>query len=452
MKINLSKRTIFISGAAFLLLAVLIVLLIVKKQGAQYGEDPTTEEEIVNLLYGIPSDKYNVEDGAISSGQTMGQLLGSYGLSMTDVDRIGRAADSVFSFRKIRAGNNYCVFTTLDSIPKLDYFIYEVSATDFFVLDLTDSLPRIYLDQKAVTLNRVTKEAEITSSFWNAMVDAGMKPALAQELSDIYAWTIDFFAIQKGDRFRVVYDERYVDSTLIGVGNVWGAWFDHGGKRYYAIPFIQDGKLAFWDEAGKSLRKNFLKAPLNFTRISSRFSNGRMHPILRIVRPHHGVDYAAPSGTPVVAIGDGTVIFKGWTNGGGNTIKIRHTTGNLISSYMHLKGYGKGITQGGRIRQGELIGYVGSTGLSTGPHLDFRVYRGNTAIDPLKIPTEPSEPIHETNKPAFDDIRSRIISELEGTLAADSLRVTTLEAMPKTEAPVVSETQNPNQNQSQKRI
>ena len=206
---------------------------------------------------------------------------------------------------------------------------------------------------------------------------------------------------------------------------IWGARFEQGGKTYYAIPFVQDDKLGYWDEKGQSLRKNLLKAPLNYSRISSRFSSSRLHPVYRVRRPHYGVDYAAPSGTPVVAVGDGVVIAKGYSGGGGNTIKIKHNSGSLVSGYLHLKGYAKGIHKGARVRQGQLIGYVGATGVATGPHLDFRIWKNGTPIDPLKVPTEPAEPIREANRAEFEQIRDRIMAELNGDLP-DSLKVTSL--------------------------
>ena len=255
------------------------------------------------------------------------------------------------------------------------------------------------------------------------MLANDMSPALAMELSDIYAWSIDFFALQPNDKFTVIYEQRYVDTTEVGFGKIWGARFEHDGKVYYAIPFVQNGKLDYWDEKGNSLRKALLKAPLKYSRISSRFSNSRLHPVLRIRRPHHGVDYAAPSGTPVYAIGDGVVIYKGWSGGGGNTLKIKHNVGSLTSGYLHLKAYAKGISKGTRVKQGDLIGYVGATGLATGPHLDFRIWRGSTPIDPLKVPSEPDEPIKKENLAAFEKVKARIMAELDGQIA-DSLKLT----------------------------
>ena len=402
------------------------------------SDDAETEEEIVeqNLLYGIPADDYRIEHGEIAPGETMGRILNRYGVGAATVDRLDRAAKTDFPLDGIRAGNPYTVFIHEDSLntPHLDYLVYERNASQYVVFGLhsADSVS-VTLGEKPVSVRRQKKQATIDSSLWGAIMREQMPYALAAELEEIYQWSIDFFGLQKGDNFTIIYDQQFVDSTEVGHGTIWGARFEHGGKTYYAVPFVQDGKLSYWDEQGNSLRKNLLKAPLKYSRISSRFSNGRMHPILRIRRPHHGVDYAAPSGTPVVAVGDGVVIFKGYAGGGGNTLKIKHNSGSLVSGYLHLKGYAKGIAKGTRVRQGQLIGYVGSTGLSTGPHLDFRLWRNGTPIDPLKVPTEPAEPIREANRAAFTDIKDRILAELQGRLA-DSLRVTTFEQTPDTAA------------------
>ena len=180
------------------------------------------------------------------------------------------------------------------------------------------------------------------------------------------------------------------------------------------IAYAQEqGKLRYWEHNGESLRKQLLKAPLKYTRISSKFSNARLHPVHKVYRPHHGVDYAAPSGTPVYSVADGTVVFAGWGGGGGNTLKIKHA-GNLQTGYLHLKSFAKGIKVGTKVSQGQLIGYVGSTGTSTGPHLDYRIWKNGTAIDPLKVPQEPAEPIASAHKARFEAVRDRVVAELEG--------------------------------------
>jgi len=235
---------------------------------------------------------------------------------------------------------------------------------------------------------------------------------LALELSDIFAWTIDFFAIQKGDRFRVIYDEQFVDSTSIGIGEIYAVQFDHYSEPNYAFRFLQDDRYDYFDEKGTSLRKAFLKAPLKFSRISSRFSSGRMHPVLRIRRPHHGVDYAAPKGTPVMSIGDGTVVAKAYQKGGGgNYLKIKHNS-VYTTTYMHLSGYAKGIASGSRVKQGQVIGYVGATGLATGPHLDFRVAKNGSLVDPLKVKAPPVEPVKEENMARYNQVKDSLLNEL----------------------------------------
>jgi murein DD-endopeptidase MepM/ murein hydrolase activator NlpD len=227
---------------------------------------------------------------------------------------------------------------------------------------------------------------------WNAFVDSRLDISLALELSDIYAWTIDFYAVQKGDRFRVYYEEISIDSVPSGTGKVLGAVFQTEGRYLYAFYFEHGSNGNYFDEQGKNLRRSFLKAPLRFSRISSRFSGSRMHPVLRIRRPHYGVDYAAPSGTPVYALGDGKVTEAGWNGGYGRYVKIRHNS-VYTTGYGHLSGYGKGIRAGVQVRQGEVIGYVGSSGLSTGPHLDFRVYKNGSPVDPLKMESPPAKPV-----------------------------------------------------------
>lgn len=423
MKIS---RKVWVSATVGLVVIAGVVVWLVCRDVRVPDEEIVVEEEPVELLYGIPKDQYNISEGEFVSGETIGALLGKYGIGAAKVDSIARAAEPVFSMRNLRAGHPYVIFQTRDSIaPKLAYFVYEASDIDYLVIDLTDSI-RVYKAEKEVTVERRKGTATITSSLWNSMLANDMSPALAMELSDIYAWSIDFFALQPNDKFTVIYEQRYVDTTEVGFGKIWGARFEHDGKVYYAIPFVQNGKMDYWDEKGNSLRKALLKAPLKYSRISSRFSNSRLHPVLRIRRPHHGVDYAAPSGTPVYAIGDGVVIYKGWSGGGGNTLKIKHNVGSLTSGYLHLRAYAKGISKGTRVKQGDLIGYVGATGLATGPHLDFRIWRGSTPIDPLKVPSEPAEPIKKENLAAFEKVKARILAELDGQIA-DSLKLTSTE-------------------------
>lgn len=400
------------------------------RQSADNGE-ASEPEEAENLLYGINADNYRTETGEVGSGETMGGILNRYGISALVVDRLDKASAEVFPLRNIRAGHKYTAFIHEDSLyaPHLDWLVYETSVTDYVVFGFHDNdSVSIRKDCKEYTLRRTKKSAVINSSLWGAIMEQDLPYALAADLEDIYQWTVDFFGIQKGDSFTVIYDERFIDDTVsVGIGRIWGAKFTQSGKEFYAIPFRQGGKIQYWEADGGSLRKQMLKAPLKYSRISSRFTYARKHPIYKVYRPHTGVDYAAPKGTPVHAVADGVVIFKGWGGGGGNTLKIKHA-GNLQTGYLHLSRFAKGISKGSRVSQGQLIGYVGSTGASTGPHLDYRIWKNGTPIDPLKIPSEPAEPISKENRPLFEFVRDRIIAELNGDVKPED-RITQLDSL-----------------------
>ncbi len=363
--------------------------------------------------YGICIDSLNVEHFEIRNGDNPSIIFSCLGFSALEADSISKASASVLDPTRIKAGMHYCTFTTRDSIAKIQYIAFAKTMTDYAIIDLRKRPIEAYTFNKPITLKRKSVNGTITSSLWNIIKQQGADPLLAIKIADVFAWEIDFFDVKEGDSFQVIYNEAYIDdTTALSISSIEGALFTHQGKDYYAIPFMQDSSMQFFDLEGNSLRKAFLKAPLDFYRITSRFTNARFHPILKRYRAHHGVDYAAPTGTPVRTIGDGSVIFKGYTNGGGHTIKIKHNS-VYTTSYMHLSRYAKGLSVGQRVKQGEEIGYVGSTGLSTGPHLDFRVYKNGEPINPLDMEAPPSEPIKPELRDSFNIVKNRIISELD---------------------------------------
>jgi murein DD-endopeptidase MepM/ murein hydrolase activator NlpD len=282
--------------------------------------------------------------------------------------------------------------------------------TDFIVFHFEDSL-HVEQFSKPTTVKTRMGEFVIETSLWNAIVGANMNMALALQLSDIYAWTVDFFGLQKGDGFKVYYDELFVDTVSVGISKIHAACYTHGDKELYAVFYENDEVSGYWDLEGNNMKKAFLKAPLSFSRISSKFTYARKHPVYKTVRPHTGVDYAAPMGTPVMAIGDGVVTFKGYKGGGGHTVKIRHNS-TYESAYLHLSKYGKGIATGARVTQGQVIGYVGSSGTSTGAHLDFRIWKNGTPIDPLKMESPPTEPIPSNARAEFDSVKTVMVNIL----------------------------------------
>lgn len=404
-----------------LLLISFLFLSTACQREKQVTQSPEPEVK-KTILYGIEADDYQLKKDTIKLGQTLGKVLGQYGISAQRVDQLDKAAKEIFPLKQIRADRPYILFLRKDSLNlgKLDYFVYEKDVVEYVVFDFTQDSIAITKGEKPVTIKRQKRSSTIESSLWGAIMRDSLPYSLAAEMEEIYQWTVDFFGIQKGDNFTVIYDEKLIDSTHVGIGRIWGAKFNHAGKEVYAIPFKQGDKIQYWEYDGASLRKQLLKAPLKFSRISSGFSYSRLHPVHRVYRAHTGVDYAAPKGTPVRAVADGVVTFKGWGGGGGNTLKIKHA-GNLVTGYLHLSKFAAGINKGSRVSQGQLIGYVGSTGTSTGPHLDYRIWKNGTPINPQKVPQEPAEPIKKENMAAFEILRERIVAELNGTATPDMI-------------------------------
>ncbi len=365
------------------------------------------------MLFKIPVDSFTIVPGQVRSGQNLSDILVNKGISMTKIDEISKKSILTFDVRRMKVNNPYYFFMNKKVSSKVDYFVYEIDPVNYVVYDLSDSL-RIYRDKKPIITQIKTASGVINSSLWNTMKAQALDPMLAMDLSEIYAWSIDFFGIKKGDKFRVLYEENFVSGKSIGIGRIFAAQFVHAGEDFYAFRFTQNNEESYFDNLGKSLKKAFLKAPLKFNRISSQFSNARFHPVLKIYRPHHGIDYAAPTGTPVVSIGDGIVIAKAYqATGGGNYLKIKHNSA-YTTSYMHLSGYGPGIANGVRVRQGQVIGFVGTTGLSSGPHLDFRVFLNGTPVNPLSVKAPPTEPISEKYMSDYKIHCDSLMTKLKG--------------------------------------
>ena len=351
-----------------------------------------------DAMLGFCPDSLEMVEGKVKNGQFFSTLLTGLGMSQKQAYDLTQASDSVFDVKNFRIGNRYQAYY---ESSVLQYLVYERDRASSIVFDCRPPYDA-WIYEKPVTVQSRYADVTINTSLWNDMLDAGVSPLLIISLSDIYAWTVDFFGLQKGDRFRVFYDERLCDGEVIAIDTVRYAIFSHGGQEFPMVMFDQkDGGNIWWNEKGESMRKAFLKAPLHFSRISSGFSYSRRHPVTRKVQPHTGVDYAAPTGTPVMTIGDGVVTSVKYEGAGGNTVRIRHNS-VYSTAYLHLSRYAKGLKAGQRVRQGEVIGYVGSTGRSTGPHLDFRVWKNGTPINPLKMDSPPAEPVKEANRDAFE--------------------------------------------------
>lgn len=395
---------------------LLVVIFIPKNRDAE----PLDEVEVTDSVevkeivykYGIPVDDYDVDYGFVKPNQSLSVILGNHGLSIGDVYRLSEKSKDVFDVRKIKSGQAYAVFSTKDSVPETSFFVYEEDPKSYVVFDLRGEY-NVTKGQNPVEWKRKEVRGVVESSLWVAMQKYDTDPQLAVVLSNIFGWTIDFFGLQKQDEFRVIYEQEYVDGKSLLNFNILGAAFRHADSTYYAIPFEQDGEVLYYNEKGNSLEGAFLKAPLDFFRISSRFSNSRFHPVLKRYRAHHGVDYAAPTGTPVYAIGSGRVIAKGYqAKGGGNYLKVKHNS-VYTTTYMHLSRFAKGIKVGSNVAQKEVIGYVGATGLATGPHLDFRVHENGKPINPLTIKSQPKKPVADSLMEQFRVVRDSVKNMLD---------------------------------------
>lgn len=371
-----------------------------------------------SVLYpmGFNPDTLVVKEGEVKNGDFFSTLLSSLG--MGNPYALTEASSQVFDVRKFRIGHSYKAYYEGES---LRYFVYDRDRTSRIVFDCKPPY-KAWVYEIPVTYVERYADVTINSSLWNDMVAADVAPEVSLILSDIYAWTIDFFGLQKGDRFRVLYQEKRCGGELVGIDTVRYAIFSHNSTEFPAVRFSQnDGGNQWWNEKGESLRKAFLKAPLKFSRISSGFSYARVHPVTRKVRPHTGVDYAAPTGTPVMTIGDGVVTSVKYEGAGGNTVRIKHNS-VYSTAYLHLSKYAAGLKVGQRVKQGQVIGYVGSTGRSTGPHLDFRVWKNGTPINPLTMDSPPAVPIKDANKAAFEEAIKSYQDQIEKLSVIENAR------------------------------
>jgi murein DD-endopeptidase MepM/ murein hydrolase activator NlpD len=394
----------------------IICLLVSCKVTTQHDaevDSEWTERQGTLYTYGICVDSLDVNEYLIRNGDNLSAIFSKLGFSAKMSDSIYRASHEILDPKKLQIGMTYTTLSRQDSLAAIQYLVFAKSRINFSIIDLTGDHILAYEYNKEIQLERRYLEGVITSSLWNLMLAKETNPILALKISDILAWQVDFFDVKEGDSFRATYDVAMVDDTTeLSISSVEGLVFTHQGKEFAAIPFTQDSIREYFDTEGNSLRKEFLKAPLDFIRITSRFSNARFHPILKITRAHHGIDYAAPAGTPVKAIGDGIVIMKGYAGDGGNTVKIKHNS-VYTTTYMHLQGFAKDIQQGAHVRQGTVIGYVGSTGLSTGPHLDYRVHKNGQPINPLQMESPPSNPIKPELLDSFRIVKNIIFAEMD---------------------------------------
>lgn len=384
---------------------------------------PVQEKEIVaetlpepTLLFGMVVDSFQVVEQTIKPRQNLADILNPYRIEARIASELAQKCRDIFDVRHLIANKKITILTSKDSLQQAKYMIYEPNATEFVVFSLGDTLGAAVYQHEVKTVEK-TIYGVINSSLSASMQEAGASPALTSKLVDVFAWQIDFFRIQKGDSFRVIYEEKWVEDKQIGVGKILAVQFKHDNQPYHAFYYDKGEGSNYFDENGNSLRKAFLKAPLNFTRISSRYTMKRFHPVQKRWKSHLGTDYAAPTGTPIYTVGDGVVVEAGRNSGNGNYVKVKHN-GTYTTQYLHMSKIAKGMRKGSHVRQGQVIGYVGSTGLATGPHLCFRFWKNGKQVDPFSIKIPPAEPLEKDHLQAFEEVKQQY-SERLATIAPE---------------------------------
>ena len=400
-KESLSLKNLALKILFFLTVLVVSYNLFFKNNNS--AEDLTKIEKKEKIIkeFGYVLNDYTVKRDTIKSGDSFGQILENNNLFYPKIYNIVQATNKIFNIRKINVGRPYTILYSKDSLEIPELFIYQPNPIDYVVVSLSDSI-WAERKQKEVELKSLEASGTIYSSLSETMESLKLSPLLTNELSEIYAWNIDFFRLEKGDNFKIMYTSKYVnDSVYIGLNRIHNAYFEHRGKPFYAVEFKTDSLrniYEYFDENGKNLRRAFLLSPVQFSRISSRFNLRRKIAYYGKIKPHYGTDFAAPVGTEIRATAAGRVVKSGYTRGNGYYVTIKHNA-TYSTQYLHMKQ--RGLKVGTYVSQGDRIGYVGMTGYTSGPHVCYRFWKNGKQVDPLKQKLPEAKPISNTLKEEY---------------------------------------------------
>lgn len=361
------------------------------------------------IQYGLVLDTFQVSRDTIQNNEFLADILLRHKVPFADIDELARATKDSFDVRGLRADRPYTILAK-DTSQAARYFIYEPSVFSYVIFDLQNKTANKV--ERPVSTSVKTGAGIIQSSLWNAMTDNGMSFELAASMEDALAWSIDFHHIQKEDRFKLVYEERSIDGQPVGIGKILGAYYKNVDNEYYAIHFENEKHAGYYDLEARSMEKAFLKAPVKYSRISSRYNLRRFHPVLRRTRPHFGTDYAAPTGTPIYAVADGLVIKRSRTRGNGNFVKLKHDD-VYQTQYLHMSRFAPGVNVGTHVKQGQTIGFVGQTGLANGPHVCFRFWKNGKQVNHLKENLPPPDPMPAGDIPRFNIVKDEVKAKLD---------------------------------------
>ena len=398
----------------FVLIYVFIVLL--SSCNSEINEIKK-EEDLIKYKYGYDESKYLFEEKKVGKGDTFGDILEGQGIDYPEIYQALQKTKNEVDFRKLQIGKPYTLIYTKDSIRKLKAFVYHPTIEGYSLIQLRDSVFGNTF-KKTRTYKDLSASGIIDNSLYLTLEEQDKDPLLTYYLSDIYAWTIDFFRLDKGDKFKVIYTEAYVDDSIpVGITKIKAAYFVHKGVERYAFEYETDsikGIVEYLDQDGKNLRRAFLQSPIKFGRISSRYNLRRRIALYgNRVRPHKGTDFAAPVGTPIMSTANGTVIESSYTRANGRYVKVRHNN-TYDTQYLHMRK--SNVKVGQFIEQGDVIGWVGMTGNTSGPHVCYRFWKNGIQVDPFKQKLPEAKPINESlKKKYFSDI-VLIKSELDSVI------------------------------------
>ena len=355
-----------------------------------------------NSDFGFNFADYNVVQDTVRKGDTFGTIINQQNIGDRKIHEIVQNIKDTFDVRSIRPNRTFTMLRSKDKTNKLQVFIYEPNNLSYYIFDLRDSAVVARKKVRPVTIKRRVITGVLKGSLSETLSNSGVEPNLANRITKIYSWSIDFFKLKKGDRFGIAFNERYVnDSIYNGVADIEGAFFEYKGKIMYAFPFVQNqssGKVEYYDEEGKTMKNLFLKSPIKFSRITSRFTARRFHPVQHRWKAHKGTDYAAPTGTPIMTTATGVVEQTGYTAGNGNYVKVKHN-GTYSTQYLHMSKIL--VRRGQHVNQGDVIGRVGSTGLATGPHVCYRFWKNGVQVDALRLKLPTGTTMENGNKARF---------------------------------------------------
>jgi murein DD-endopeptidase MepM/ murein hydrolase activator NlpD len=414
------KKSLVIVGVFLVFFGVLIVFDNVSQYTAydDYTDslaiDSIAKPVVVKeptVLFGMVVDGLNISNAEVKRNQRFSDLLDGYFVDGKAKRLLATLPRNVFDFRKVATNKKYTVLSENDSSKTARALIYEASPIDYYVFHFSDTLVVEPCQRATSTVEREIA-GEIRSNLSETIEAMNISNELTNGFVDIFAWQVDFQRLQKGDKFKLIYTEKQVEGTPVGIASIDAIYFEHFGNPYYAFPFEQCEGLDYFDEKGNSLRKALLKYPIEFTRISSRFNPHRFHPVAKVFRAHNGTDFAAPTGTPIRSAGDGIVLEAQYKGGNGNYVKIKHN-GTYTTQYLHMSKIGSGIRPGVRVRQGQTIGFVGSTGLANGPHLCYRFWKNGVQVDALKVQLPAAEPVKDNERNAFEAVKERLTRRLD---------------------------------------